>query len=71
MAGRELGQARLAEGLLHSTFKFHLGKVFHQHSMDEDVAAANFLQEDPLCGLVKETGIIPGNVSIYPKSESQ
>jgi hypothetical protein len=39
--------------------------------MDEDVAAANFLQEDPLCGLVKETGIIPGNVSIYPKSESQ
>ncbi len=52
MAGRELGQARLAEGLLHSTFKFHLGKVFQQHPMDEDVAAAYFLQEDAIGGVV-------------------
>ncbi len=70
MAGRELGQARLAEGLLHSTFKFHLGEVFHQHSMDEDVTAANFLQENAFCGVVEETGIVPGDVVVEVKDEA-
>ena len=31
--------------------------------MDEDVPSANFAQEDALCGVVEEAGVVPGDVT--------
>lgn len=39
--------------------------------MDEDVTATNFLQEDAICPIVKETSIVPGDITIEIKNEAQ
>ena len=44
--------------------------MFHQHPMDEDVAAAYFLQENAISGVVEETGIVPGDVVVVVEDEA-
>jgi hypothetical protein len=38
--------------------------------MDEDVAAAYFLQEDAFCSVVQKTGIVPRDVIVEVEDES-
>ena len=45
--------------------------MFQQQAMDEDVTAANFLQEDAIASVVEETSIIPGDITIAIKDEAQ
>jgi hypothetical protein len=39
--------------------------------VDEDVPPANFAQEDTLCGVVKEAGIVPGDVTVAVEDEAE
>jgi len=48
-------------------FNFHLGKVFHQHPVDEDIPAAYFLEENAISGVVEETSVVPGDVVVEVK----
>ncbi len=45
--------------------------MFLQHPMDEDVTAANLFQKTALTGVVEEAGIVPGNVIVAVKEETQ
>ena len=39
--------------------------------MDEDVPSANFAQEDALCGVVEEAGVVPGDVTVAVEDEAE
>jgi hypothetical protein len=45
--------------------------MFQQQAMDEDVTTAYFLQENAIASVVKETGIIPGDITVAIKDEAQ
>jgi hypothetical protein len=45
--------------------------VFQQQAMDEDIAAAYFLEKDAFCGIVEETGIIPRDVTVEIKDKAK
>ena len=39
--------------------------------MDKNVATANFLQKDPLSGVVQKTGVVPRNASLTEKNKAK
>jgi len=45
--------------------------MFQQQAMDEDVTAANFLQEDAFCGVVEKVRIVPRDITIVIKDAAQ
>lgn len=47
------------------------GKVLLQEAVHEDVAAANFAQEDELGGVVQEAGVAPGQVVLQAQEPAQ
>ncbi len=51
--------------------KLHLGEMFQEQTMDKDVTAANFLQKDVFSRVVKETGVVPRNITAEVKDNAQ
>ncbi len=47
-----------------------LSEMFQQHTMNKDIAAANFLQENEFANIVEEVGIIPGHKILAVKNET-
>ena len=42
------------------------GEVFHQHPMDEDIAATDLPQKEPVGRIIEEVDILPGAIIIPP-----
>jgi hypothetical protein len=39
--------------------------------MDKDIAAANFVQEDPFSTVVEEAGLVPGHRTAAPEDNTE
>ncbi len=52
-------------------FQFHLGKMLHQHPMNENVTSTNLLHENAIISIVKEASVVPGNIVFIVKDNTQ
>jgi hypothetical protein len=48
-------------GPLHEGINIHFGEVFADHAVDEDVAVADFLEDEAIARPIQKCLIVPGN----------
>jgi hypothetical protein len=48
-----------------------LGEVFQQHSVDEDIPAADFAQNAKRRPIIEEARIIEGSIVVTPEDEAE